>query len=65
MPMSDDPRVAGDNVAVSSLRAGPKEKTLEISSVPRYIDGIVWHEYLTNLLTFLAEINPNILLLQK
>ena len=35
--LADEPTVTDDNAAISSLRAGPKQKNVEISTTPRYM----------------------------
>ena len=35
LPLADEPRTLDDDEAISSLRAGPEEKNMEISTTPR------------------------------
>ena len=35
LPMADEPRRLDDDEAISSLRAGPEKKNMEISTTPK------------------------------
>ena len=40
LPLADESRMSDDDEAISSLRAGPQEKNMEISTTPRWLFGI-------------------------